>query len=249
MTADRSQQVRAMFARIAHRYDLMNRLMTGGLDLRWRREAIRACALSGRARVLDVGAGTGDLAVEALRQHPEALAVACDFTLPMMRQGRAQPGRQRIRWVGGDALRLPFPDECFDAAVSGFVVRNVADLHLAFREQARVVRPGGQVVCLEAVRPPDRWWTPLYRLYFHRLLPLVGALVAGDFAAYTYLPQSVAGFVRLEDLAETMRQAGLVVEATRTFVLGTVALVIGRKPPRPHPSGNQNRSAGVPSPT
>ncbi len=249
MTADRPQQVRAMFARIAHRYDLMNRLMTGGLDLRWRREAIRACALSGRARVLDVGTGTGDLAAEVLRQHPEALAVGCDFTLPMMRQGRTRPGRQRIHWVGGDALRLPFPDDCFDAAVSGFVMRNVADLHLAFREQARVVRPGGRVVCLEAVRPPERWWTPLYRFYFHRLVPLLGALVAGDRAAYAYLPQSVAGFLRLEELAEAMRQAGLIVEAAHTFMLGTVALVIGRKPSPSHAGGNQNRSAGVPSPT
>jgi len=227
----RAEQVRAMFARIAHRYDLMNRLMTGGLDLRWRRQAIRACALPPDACVLDVGTGTGDLAAEALRQRPGALVVGCDFTLPMMLRGRMKPGRHRIRWVGGDALRLPFPDGRFDAVVSGFVMRNVADPDLAFREQARVVRPGGRVVCLEAIRPPPRWWTPLYRFYFHRVVPWIGGIVAGDRAAYTYLPRSVEGFFTLEDLAMAMSRAGLILHETRTFMLGAVALVVGIKPP------------------
>lgn len=224
------EQVRAMFARIAHRYDLMNRLMTGGLDLRWRQQAIRACALPPDARILDVGTGTGDLAAEALRQRPGALVVGCDFTLPMMIRGRRKPGRDRIRWVGGDALRLPFPDEQFDAVVSGFVMRNVANLDLAFQEQARVVRPGGRVVCLEAVRPPQRWWTPFYRFYFHRIVPLMGGIVAGDRAAYTYLPQSVEGFFTLEELAHAMTRTGLILQEVRTFMLGTVALVVGVKP-------------------
>ncbi len=232
MTSGRTspERVRAMFARIAHRYDLMNRLMTGGLDLRWRQQAIRACALPPDARVLDVGAGTGDLAAEALRQRPGTLVVGCDFTLPMMLRGRAKPGRDRIRWVGGDALRLPFPDNTFDAVVSGFVMRNVADLDLAFREQARVTRPGGRVACLEAIRPPQRWWTPLYRFYFHRVVPLLGALVAGDRAAYTYLPQSVEGFFTLEELAHAMTRAGLIVREARAFLLGAVGLVVGVKP-------------------
>lgn len=224
------EQVRAMFARIAHRYDLMNRLMTGGLDLRWRQQAIRACALPPDARLLDVGTGTGDLGAEALRQRPGALVVGCDFTLPMMLRGRMKPGRDRIRWVGGDALRLPFPDEQFDAVVSGFVMRNVANLDLAFQEQARVVRPGGRVVCLEAVRPPQRWWAPFYRFYFHRIIPLMGEIVASDRAAYTYLPQSVEGFFTLEELARAMTRAGLILREARAFMFGTVALVVGVKP-------------------
>ena len=226
------EQIRAMFARIAHRYDLMNRLMTGGLDLRWRQQAIRACVLPPDARALDVGAGTGDLAAEALRQRPGALVVGCDFTLPMMLRGRMKPGRERIQWVGGDALRLPFLDEGFDAVFSGFVMRNVADLDLAFREQARVVRPGGRVVCLEAIRPPRRWWAPFYRFYFHRVVPWIGAIVAGDRAAYTYLPQSVEAFFTLEELAHAMTRAGLILLEARTFMLGTVALVVGVKPSR-----------------
>ncbi len=229
---NKSEQVRAMFARIAHRYDLMNRLMTGGLDLRWRQQAIQACALPPDAWVLDVGAGTGDLAAEALRQRPGALVVGCDFTLPMMLRGRMKPGRDRIRWVGGDALRLPFPDEQFDAVVSGFVMRNVADLDQAFREQSRVVRPSGRVACLEAIRPPRRWWTPLYRFYFHRTVPWMGAIVAGDRAAYTYLPQSVEGFFTLEELARAMIRAGLILQEARTFLLGTVALIVSMKPDR-----------------
>ncbi|MCS6963855.1 ubiquinone/menaquinone biosynthesis methyltransferase [Thermoflexus sp.] len=226
----RPEQIRAMFARIAHRYDLMNRLMTGGMDLRWRRQTIQACALPLDARVLDVGSGTGDLAAEALRQRPAALVVGCDFTLPMMLCGREKPGRDRIRWVGGDALRLPFPDEQFDAVVSGFVMRNVADLDLAFREQARVTRPGGRVACLEAIRLSPRWWTPFYRFYFHRVVPWIGAIVAGDRAAYTYLPQSVEDFFTLEELAQAMIRAGLILQETRTFLFGAVALVVGVRP-------------------
>lgn len=253
MAWDKPQQIRAMFAGIARRYDLMNRLMTGGMDLRWRQQAIRACALKPGGRVLDVGTGTGDLAVEALRQCSGALVVGCDFTLPMMLHGRGKRGRDRIRWVGGDALRLPFPDEAFDAAVSGFVMRNVMDLDLALREQARVVRPGGRVVCLEAVRPPQRWWIPLYRFYFHRVVPFMGWLVAGDRAAYTYLPQSVDHFFTLDELAAAMVRAGLVLQEARALMGGTVALVVGVKPcerPARQPeAGNQNRSARVSSPT
>lgn len=230
MGSDKPQRVRAMFARIAHRYDLMNRLMTGGQDLRWRRRAIQRCGLRPGARLLDVGTGTGDLAAEALRQCPGALVVGCDFTLPMMRRGRQKPGRARIRWVAGDALRLPFPDATFDAVVTGFVMRNVADPDQAFREQARVTRPGGRVVCLEAVRPPPRWWLPLYRLYFHRLVPLLGALIAGDREAYTYLPRSVAGFFALEELAAAMARAGLGVQEVQMFMGGTVGLIVGVRP-------------------
>ncbi|MER3468832.1 MAG: hypothetical protein C4314_02250 [Thermoflexus sp.] len=230
MGSDKPQQVRAMFARIAHRYDLMNRLMTGGQDLRWRRRAIQRCGLRPGARLLDVGTGTGDLAAEALRQCPGALVVGCDFTLPMMHRGRQKPGRARIRWVAGDALRLPFPDATFDAVVTGFVMRNVADPDQAFREQARVTRPSGRVVCLEAVRPPLRWWLPFYRLYFHRLVPLLGALIAGDEEAYAYLSRSVAGFFTLEELAGAMARAGLRVQEVQTFMGGTVGLIVGVRP-------------------
>lgn len=230
MAIDKPQQIRAMFSGIARRYDLMNRLMTGGMDLWWRRQAIRACALGTGGRILDVGTGTGDLAAEAIRQYPGTLVVGCDFTLPMMDQGRRKRGRDRIQWVGGDALRLPFPNETFDAVVSGFVMRNVADLDLALREQARVVRPGGRVVCLEAVRPPKRWWTPLYRFYFHQIVPRIGGLVVGDRAAYTYLPTSVDRFLTIEQLAATMGRAGLVLQETRAWMGGTVALVAGMKP-------------------
>ncbi|HPO57410.1 MAG TPA: class I SAM-dependent methyltransferase, partial [Anaerolineaceae bacterium] len=145
MKADRDKAgyVREMFARIAPRYDLMNRLMTGGQDRAWRREVIARAGLQPGQRLLDLGAGTGDLAFEALRRHPGVQVVAADFTPAMLQVGRKRP-EPHPGWAAADALRLPFPDESFDALVSGFLLRNVADLDQALAEQYRVLRPGGR---------------------------------------------------------------------------------------------------------
>jgi demethylmenaquinone methyltransferase/2-methoxy-6-polyprenyl-1,4-benzoquinol methylase len=146
---ERADYVQEMFARIAGRYDLMNRLMTGGQDVRWRRFVIEQARLPENGRLLDIATGTGDIALEGLTQTPGLQAIGGDFTLEMMRVGKRYPQRQAIRWVGADTLALPFPDNTFDAVTSGFLMRNVIDVPGAFREQMRVTKPGGRVVVLE----------------------------------------------------------------------------------------------------
>ncbi|MBI4928927.1 MAG: class I SAM-dependent methyltransferase, partial [Anaerolineae bacterium] len=148
----RARAVQGMFTTIAPRYDLMNRLMTAGMDTAWRRNVIRRAQIVPGSRLLDLGAGTGDLAREALRQQPACRVLAADFTLAMMQVGKASYPAPSD-WSGADALNLPFPDDSFDALVSGFLLRNVTDLERALREQWRVLRPGGRFVALDTTRP------------------------------------------------------------------------------------------------
>lgn len=218
-----------MFTRIAPRYDLMNRLMTAGQDVHWRREVIRRAGLQAGARLLDLGSGTGDLAREALRQQPQVVAVAADFTLQMMLTGRVRHPRQVHPWVAADALRLPFASQSFDAVVSGFLLRNVSDLPLALTEQYRILAPGGTFVSLDTTRPPQNILTPFITLYLRVVIPWLGKLITGEAHAYTYLPQTTACFVRAEELAQLLRQAGYaeVGFARRNF--GTVAIHWGKK--------------------
>ena len=174
-TWEKARQVRGMFARIVRRYDLLNTLMSWGLDRRWRRFAVRAAGVNG-LRVLDLATGTGELAFEAIRQGAGRV-IGVDFTAEMLGVAAAKAARRRLKpapdWVVGDALALPFADASFDVVVNGFLLRNLADLELAFREMYRVLRPGGTAVCLDAVEPELGPLMPLYRLYFHRLVPLL----------------------------------------------------------------------------
>ncbi len=224
-------RVRAMFARIAHRYDLLNRLMTGGQDLRWRRDLIADLDLPERPWVLDIGAGTGDLAFETLRQRPGARVVAADFTLPMMYVGRKRPGSHRVLWTAADTLALPFPDRTFDAVVSGFLLRNVADLPRALKEHFRVLREGGRWAALETTPPPRGLLRPFIAVHFRVVIPLLGWLLAGDREAYRYLPRTTERFLPPEEMARLLHQAGFVDVQARPRMFGTVALYFARKPP------------------
>lgn len=226
---ERAQAVRGMFTRIARQYDLMNRLMTGGMDLLWRKEVIRRAHLRPQSRLLDLGTGTGDLAREALRQEPTCRVTAADFTLEMMRVGK-QRYLQPQQWCGADALSLPYPDNTFDAVVSGFLLRNVIHLDTALKEQVRVLRPLGWVVALDTTRPQKKWFSPAIRFYMQRIIPLLGRFIAMAPDAYTYLPETSNAFLSAEELQAHFEQAGLTQIGFRRLNFGTVAIHWGQKP-------------------
>jgi demethylmenaquinone methyltransferase/2-methoxy-6-polyprenyl-1,4-benzoquinol methylase len=246
---EKHQYVNNMFGRIAHRYDTMNRIMTGGQDKRWRKLLIRQAHLPPGGRLLDIATGTGDIAFEALRQHHDlGQVVGADFTLPMLREAQRR-GEERMRrdsemlvsprrplpaslplsWSGADTLHLPFPDNTFDAVASGFLLRNVTSVPLALAEQRRVCRPGGRVLILEIPRPADNWFGRLFRFYFHRLVPVIGGLISGQHDAYNYLPASAEVFLRPDELKAEMEKAGLRDVRYMLLMFNTVALHVGVK--------------------
>jgi demethylmenaquinone methyltransferase/2-methoxy-6-polyprenyl-1,4-benzoquinol methylase len=227
--AERARYVQSMFGRIAGRYDLMNRLMTGGQDARWRRLVIDLAQLPPGGRLADLGTGTGDLALEALSRDPAARAVGGDFTLEMMRVGRKRAGGSRVRWLGVDALNLPLPAEIFDAVTSGYLMRNVADVGRVLAEQYRVLRPGGRVVCLDTTPPPLNLLRPFINFHLHVIIPALGRLVAGASDAYTYLPDSTERFLSAEQLAERFSAAGFREVRFRRLMFGTMAIHWGTK--------------------
>ena len=230
-SAEKPRYVAEMFGRIARRYDLMNTVMTGGMDRAWRRVVARE-ALGPHSSersplasaVLDVGTGTGKLAQAILEAAPTARVVGVDFTFGML---RVTP--RGLSLAAGDALRLPFPGGQFDAIVSAFVVRNLGDVPQGVREQVRVLRPGGRMVVLETTPGPPGLLRPLYRVFFRRIVPLLGRLIAGDGSAYTYLPESTLAFLEPARLADLLRQHGLVDVQVRRLALGCVAVTSGRK--------------------
>lgn len=222
----KSQRVQAMFGRIVDRYDLMNRLMTFGLDGGWRRATIGAGRVRGK-RVLDVGCGTGDLTRAALRAGA-AEVIGTDFVPGMLTAAR-EKCPVHAQFVQGDALRLPFPDASFDAVVNAFLLRNVGDLPAALREMVRVLRPGGWLACLEITHPAAAL-APLFHLYFDRGVPLLGHLLTGEADAYRYLPRSLGPLPAADELARLLEVAGLQEVSFRRYGLGTVALHRGRRP-------------------
>jgi demethylmenaquinone methyltransferase/2-methoxy-6-polyprenyl-1,4-benzoquinol methylase len=215
--------VRTMFDRIAPRYDLMNRVMTAGLDRRWRRLAVREAVWPGD-RVLDACCGTGDLAVEAERRGGRV--VGLDFSERMLERARSKSGT--IEWVRGDALDLPFEDGVFDAVTVGFGVRNLDDLDRGLRELARVTRPGGRIAVLEITRPRG-FLRPFFRVWLDAMIPLAGRVLPGG-KAYTYLPASVRRFPGPEDLSRLLEAGGFRDVRYRLLGGGSVALHTGVRP-------------------
>ncbi len=223
-----AQSVRSMFSRIAPHYDHMNRLMTIGQDVCWRQEVVRRTILPPNGVLLDLGAGTGDLAAEVRHQFPESQVVAADFTLEMMQVGRAVKNAN-LTWAGADALYLPFPTCSFDAVVSGYLLRNVSALSEALREQLRVLKPGGRIVALDTTRPPHNLLTPFINIHLHTVIPGLGRLLTGDAQAYTYLPDSTQGFLTAEQLAVRLVQVGFHQVGFRRLFFGTMAIHWGIK--------------------
>lgn len=227
--SERARYVQEMFTRISSRYDLMNRLMTMGQDVRWRREVIRRASLPPRGVLLDLGAGTGDLAQEALRQYPDCRCVAADFTLEMMRHGRQRSNAERIRWNAADALQLPYPESVFDGVVSGFLLRNLSDIRRGLREQYRVLKPGGRIVTLDTTRPPRSIFSPVINFHLHKIIPALGEMISGEPDAYRYLPDSTQAFLSAEELAERLLAVGFKRVGFMRLMLGTIAIHWGEK--------------------
>jgi len=217
------EAVRGMFDRIAPVYDVMNHVMTAGLDRRWRRLAASEVVWPGD-RVLDACCGTGDLAVEDERRGGRV--VGLDFSEPMLERARKKSGA--IEWVQGDALALPFEDASFDAATVGFGVRNLADLEGGLHELARVLRSGGKLAVLEITRPKGLLKL-FFRLWFDVLVPFAGRVLPGG-KAYTYLPASVRRFPGPDDLSTLLERAGFADVRYRLLGGGAVALHVGTRP-------------------
>jgi len=226
----RSDAVRDIFTRIAPRYDLMNRVMTMGMDRQWRRYVIRKTGLPRGGKLLDIATGTGDIAVEGLLQVDNAFVVGADFVPAIMNVGQKRTHGHRVRWANADALNLPFPDESFDAITHGFLVRNVIDIPRAFAEQYRVLKPGGHVVCLDTTPPPPNLLRPFLVFYLTRIIPIIGTVLTGQRDAYTYLPNSTIGFKTPDELADLMRSSGFVEVGYRRFMMNTIAVHWGTKP-------------------
>ena len=215
-----SEGVRRMFDRIAPVYDAMNRLMTAGLDQRWRRITVERVVRPGD-RVLDACCGTGDLAIAASNRGGKVTGL--DFSERMLERARAKDAA--IEWVRGDVLSLPFPDASFDAVTVGFGVRNIDDLEAGVRELRRVLRPGGQLGILEITRPTGML-APFYRVWFDKVIPALGRLLPGG-AAYTYLPASVRRFPAPAELAALLQRNGFEDVRFERFAGGIVALHVG----------------------
>jgi demethylmenaquinone methyltransferase/2-methoxy-6-polyprenyl-1,4-benzoquinol methylase len=223
---ERAKYVQDMFTRIAKRYDIMNRLMTGGQDIRWRKRVIKLARINNNASLLDLGTGTGDLAREALSAFPKAKVTAADFTLEMMRVGRkASP----LNFSTADALRLPFNDLSFDAVVSGFLMRNVIDLQKALEEQYRVLKNGGRIVVLDTTQPKKNILSPFISFHMHFIIPTLGGLLTGSQDAYRYLPETTEGFVTAEEMASRMATAGFKKINFQRYMFGTIAIHWGEK--------------------
>lgn len=228
---EKSQYVQDMFGRIAERYNLMNRVMTAGQDQRWRRFVIQKTNLPKYGRLLDLATGTGDIAFEALHAQPGAQVVGADFALPMMVVGQRQTLGKHVQWAGADALQLPFADAVFDAVTSGYLVRNVPDIHQTLREQLRVLKPGGRIVILDSSPPKDNLLRPFIMLYLKYGIPLLGRLISGKEGAdaYRYLPESTQAFKTPEELRAIMQEVGVRDVQYKTFMFGTMAVHWGQK--------------------
>lgn len=238
-TGDKGTFVREMFARIAPRYDLANRVLTAGLDELWRRRAIALLAPPPGGRILDCCCGTGDLVFGLLRTDPTLDVVGLDFCEPMLERARQRAGRKRAaaRFVAGDVMTMPFEASAFDGATMGFSLRNVVDVDQTLREILRILRPGARFVSLDVSKAPNRALKRFFDLYFYRAVPLIGGLVGGSRSAYSYLPNSLTHHPNAPELRDRFARAGFDRAGYVPLMGGTIAIHYGSKPAREAKAG------------
>jgi len=231
--AGQKQYVRDLFDSIAHRYDLLNHLLSGGMDFYWRRRAVKHLSDLHPKRVLDVATGTGDFAIAALTVSPEQVT-GVDIAGHMLEVGRDKLRRKgldhRIQLHNGEAEHLEFPDDAFDAAMVAFGARNFENLEKGLREMQRVVRPGGRIIVLEFSKPVSFPFRQIYFFYFTRLLPLIGKVISGNPAAYRYLPDSVLQFPEGNDFLRILESAGFMRTLQERISFGIATIYTGTKP-------------------
>ncbi|MGA8532855.1 MAG: bifunctional demethylmenaquinone methyltransferase/2-methoxy-6-polyprenyl-1,4-benzoquinol methylase UbiE [Candidatus Tumulicola sp.] len=230
---DKGAFVREMFARIAPRYDAANRVLTAGMDERWRRRAIALLAPPRGGRVLDLCCGTGDLVFHLLRVDPTLDVTGIDFCAPMLERARIRArteARAVPSFVEGDVMGLPFDDRSFDGATMGFSLRNVVDVERVLREILRVLKPGARFVNLDVSKAPNKLWKRMFDLYFYGVVPLVGGIVGGSRQAYAYLPSSLTHHPNARQLGERFARAGFADSGYVPILGGAIAIHYGAKP-------------------
>jgi demethylmenaquinone methyltransferase/2-methoxy-6-polyprenyl-1,4-benzoquinol methylase len=229
--AEHKRRNREMFDAIARRYDLLNHLLSGGIDLYWRRRALSALRGGQPRRILDLATGTGDFALSAGRLGPERV-VGVDVALQMLRIGKRKASARAaaLDLLGGDAEFLPFRDHSFDVVMGAFGVRNFGHIPRGLAEAYRVLKPGGEVLVLDFCEPTAPLFRQLYLFYFHKVLPLVGGLISGERQAYAYLPRSVGYFPQGEAFVQLLDQAGFSETVATPLTLGICSIYQGLKP-------------------
>ena len=218
-----------MFDQIAGRYDLLNRLMSMGIDQSWRRKTVAAMELPAEARVLDLATGTGDLALMIARIHPEARVVGSDPSSRMLKVGADKVARSgladRVQLQAGDAQALPYEDDSFDGCCIAFGIRNVPDRSAALAEMARVTKPGGRIAVLELGEPSIGWLSPIARFHVRKVIPKIGGMLSGS-REYKYLQESIAAFPSADDFAKQMQACGLNVLDVKPLTFGACTLFV-----------------------
>lgn len=222
-------QQQDLFSRIAARYDLVNHLMTGWQDNRWRSFAVKKLELPHSARLLDIGSGNGQIVLEVGRQYPDCICVAADLTLAMLTVGQRNEFPIQPNWTAADAGLLPFQEGIFDGVISAFLIRNLGDITVGLKNQYRILKTGGRIAILDTTKPSNHILAPIIRFYMTTIIPIIGGLFTGNKEAYTYLNKSTEGFLRAEELAAYLAAVGFKKVAYHQFAFGMITVHWGEK--------------------